>query len=368
MRGSLEAHFPDRVPTPDRPLRVAITVDPNFPVPPILYGGIERIADFLARGLATRGHQVTLFAHPESNTAGKLVPYGVPPHVGARSRATELAQLGVGLWTRRSEFDLVHSFGRLAALLPILPYRRVGKLQSYQRDAVPWRSVDIATRLAGDSIRFTGCSTSVYSQGPPNVGRWHTVFNGADLSKYDYNPTVAADAPLVFLGRIERIKGVHSAIAIARRSGRRLVIAGNKVTDGPEPDYFEREVAPHLGGDSISYIGPVDDVQKNALLGSAAGFLMPIEWEEAFGIVMAEALACGTPVIGFARGSVPEVVREGVNGFVCRNVDDAVRAVAKLGDLSRAMVRSDCEARFSDHAIVNAYIALYQDLRDAITD
>ena len=362
----MSKHSPYRVQISDRPLRVAITVDPNFPVPPVLYGGIERIADFLARGLAERGHEVTLFAHPESNTAGELVPYGVPPHTGVPQRAIELAQLGFGLWSRRRHFDLVHSFGRLAALVPVLPFRQLGKVQSYQRDSVPWRSVGIAARLARNSIRFTGCSTSVYSRGPSNVGLWHTVFNGADLSKYDFRPNVADDSPLVFLGRIERIKGVHSAIAVAQRSGRRLVIAGNKVTDGPEPDYFAREVAPHLGGDAVSYIGPVNDAQKNALLGSAAGFLMPIEWEEAFGIVMAEALACGTPVIGFARGSVPEVVRDGVNGFVCRTVDEAVSSVAKLASLSRAEVRRDCEARFSDRAVVDAYLTVYQDLLDAI--
>jgi glycosyltransferase involved in cell wall biosynthesis len=173
---------------------------------------------------------------------------------------------------------------------------------------------------------------------------------------------VDVDAPLVFLGRLERFKGAHSAIEIARRSGRRLVIAGNKVSDGPEPDYFDREIAPHIDDLRVRYVGPVDDRQKNALLGDAAAFLMPIEWEEPFGIVMAEALACGTPVIGFARGSVPEVVRNGVNGFACRGVDDAVAAVSRIFEIDRAVVRRDCEARFSDTAIVDAYIALYRDL------
>lgn len=350
-----------------RSLHIGLTVDPNYPVPPTLYGGIERIVDFLARGLVTRGHQVTLFAHPESTTAGELVGYGVPPHTGIPARVKELVQVGSGLWHRRGQLDLVHSFGRLAALVPVLPYRRLAKVQSYQRDAVPWRSVAIATRLAGKSIRFTGCSTSVYAHGPAGVGRWNTVFNGADLSKYQFNANVDADAPLAFLGRLERFKGAHSAIQIALRSGRRLIIAGNKVTDGPEPDYFDREIAPHIDDDRVRYIGPVNDAQKNTLLGSAAAFLMPIEWEEPFGIVMAEALACGTPVIGFARGSVPEVVRNDVNGFVCQGTDDAAAAVARISAIDRAAVRRDCEERFSDRAIVDDYLDLYYDVLGEIS-
>jgi glycosyltransferase involved in cell wall biosynthesis len=179
------------------------------------------------------------------------------------------------------------------------------------------------------------------------------------MSKYDFVPHVAADAPLAFLGRLEPFKGVHHAIAIARSTGRRLIIAGNRVEAGPHTDYFDQEIAPYLDGVRIRYIGPVDDRQKNALLGSAAALLMPVEWEEPFGIVMTEALACGTPVLGFARGSVPEVVMNGVNGFLCHTVSDAIAAVGQLREIDRAKVRLDCEARFSDRAIVDAYESLY---------
>jgi glycosyltransferase involved in cell wall biosynthesis len=198
------------------------------------------------------------------------------------------------------------------------------------------------------------------------VGNWHTVFNGVDLAKYVFVDRVPDDAPLVFLGRVERMKGAHNAIAIARRSGRRLVIAGNIVTSGPHADYFNLEIRPYLDEQRVSYIGPVDDAQKNALLGSAAALLMPIEWDEPFGIVMAEALACGTPVIGFARGSVPEVVREGVNGFTSHDVDGAVAALSRLRDIDRHAARLDCEARFSDRAIVDQYEHLYYDLLAAV--
>jgi glycosyltransferase involved in cell wall biosynthesis len=340
-------------------LRIALTADPYLPVPPRLYGGIERVVDFLARGLAERGHEVTLFAHPASDTAGELVAYGAPPHSSRRQRLTELWQVGFGLWRRRQQLDLVHSFGRLAALLPVLPFRGLAKIQSYQRDEIPWRSVERATSLAGNSLRFTACAAHLF--GNPPAGRWQAVFNGVELASYPFAAEVPPSAPLVFLGRIEAIKGVHHAIAIARGTSRDLVIAGNRVP-GEADQYFRREVEPHLDGQRVRYVGPVDDTQKAQLLGTAAALLMPIEWEEPFGIVMAEAMACGTPVIAFARGSVPEVVRAGVNGFACLDVREAMDAVGRLSEIDRTAVRRDCEARFSSTAIIDAYEAIYRDL------
>ena len=346
-----------------RPLKIAITADPYLPVPPKLYGGIERVIDFLVRGLVTRGHEITLFAHPESHTDGRLVPYGVPPHFGTRARLAELWQVGAGLWRDRVRIDLVHSFGRLAALLPVLAARRIPKVQSYQRARVPWRGVKVAARLGGDSIRFTGCSSSVYRDRPSRgAGTWHTVFNGVPIAKYDFVSRVAPDAPLVFLGRLEPMKGAHHAIAIARQSGRQLIIAGNRVEEGAGARYFAERIAPALDGEQITYLGPVDDTQKNDLLGAAAALLMPVEWEEPFGIVMAEALACGTPVIGFPLGSVPEVVRDGVTGYLCRTAEEAASAVGRLDRLDRSAARADCQARFSDGAIVDAYERIYAGL------
>src|SRR5438128_1668389 len=158
-------------------MRIAITVDPYIPVPPTLYGGIERVADLAIRGLVARGHDVTLFAHPDSRVDVPLVPYGVPPHDGARIRMTELWQLGSELFSRRRDFDVVFSWGRLAALLPILPDRRLPKIQRYCRSQVPWTSVQRAVRLAGDSLSFAGASDSVYDELPrygTSGGCWRT--------------------------------------------------------------------------------------------------------------------------------------------------------------------------------------------------
>jgi glycosyltransferase involved in cell wall biosynthesis len=228
---------------------------------------------------------------------------------------------------------------------------------------VPWPSVARAVRLAGQSLRFTGCSSSVYQQRPAGsgFGAWQTIFNGVDVQRYTARYAVPSDAPLMFLGRLEPVKGAHHAIDIARRSGRRLVIAGNTVSDAPG-SYFADAVAPHVDGRQIVYVGPVDDVRKNELLGAAAALLMPIDWDEPFGIVMTEAFACGTPVIAFNRGSVPEVVRDGVNGFTSRTVAEAAAAVERLGEIDRTIVRADCEARFGADAIVDQYVNLYQTL------
>lgn len=349
-----------------RSLNIAVTIDPMLPVPPLEYGGIERVVEFVVNGLVERGHSVTLYAHPESNCNARLVPYGVPPHFTKWARVQELWQIGSKLTSELRHLDAILSWGRLAALLPVLPYRHVVKVQRYCRDGVPWRSVRIAAALAGSSIVFTGASRSVYRHRPQGdgYGSWIPVHDGVDITKYKAVMEVPADAPLAFLGRLERFKGAHNAIEIAKRSGRRLIIAGNKVTSGPDGHYFEEAVAPHVDGDQIRYIGTVDDAGKSDLLGKCAAFLMPIEWEEPFGIVMAEAMACGTPVIAFNRGSVPEVVRDGINGFRCQGIDDAVTAVPKLGEIDRNAVRADCEKRFSSDFITGEYELLLQEMVD----
>src|SRR5439155_15860450 len=246
-------------PSPHRCMRIVITADPYLPVPPIYYGGIERVIDLLVRGLVERGHEVTLLGHPGSRTPARLIAYGRPPHVGRSRRLVELAQVGGWLWRHRSKIDVIHSFGRLAALLPVLPDRRLPKIQSYQRDGVPWASVARASRLAGSSLIFTGCSTSVYREAAGDesaAGRWRTIFNGVDIARYACRSAVRRDAPLIFLGRLDPIKGAHHAIAIARASGRRLTIAGNRLTAGPDAGDFAARIAPHLDGDRVMYVGP----------------------------------------------------------------------------------------------------------------
>ncbi|MFN3523669.1 MAG: glycosyltransferase family 4 protein [Phenylobacterium sp.] len=337
------------------PLRIALTADPELPVPPRLYGGIERVIDMLARGLVARGHHVTLFAHPDSASAGDLRPW---PGRDSRSRLDTVRNgLALAGGVLGGRFDLVHSFSRIAYLTPILP-APIPKLMTYQREISP-RTVGLGHALSGGALEFCAISDWM-SAHVRHIGTWHMVPNGVPLETYDFKAQAAPDAPLVFLGRIEEIKGPHLAIEAARRAGARLVIAGNI----PEPHraWYEAHVAPHVDGEQIRYVGPVDDAAKNALLGQARAFLMPILWEEPFGIVMAEALACGTPVLGLRRGAVPEVVDDGVTGFVRDDLDGLVESIGRLDEIDRAACRAAVEARYSADAVVEGYLGVYRDM------
>ncbi len=336
-------------------MRIVLTADPELPVPPKHYGGIERIVDMLARGLVARGHEVTLFAHTESASAGRLVPWPGASSVSSADTMRNAATLA--RWMMRNRVDIVHSFSRIAYLTPILPMG-LPKLMTYQRAISP-RTVRLGHALSGGTLAFTAISQWMM-QHVKHIGCWTMIPNGVPLDAYAFRPTVAPDAPLVFLGRIEEIKGPHLAIEIARRSGRRLIIAGNIPDE--KRDWVEAHVMPHVDGDWVRYIGPVDDEQKNALLGEAAAFLMPILWEEPFGIVMAEAMACGTPVLGLARGAVPEVVKHGVTGFVERDLDGLVAAVDRIPSLDRCACRERVETLYSDEAVVATYEAHYRSL------
>lgn len=306
-------------------MKIAITADPEIPVPPRLYGGIERIVDLLVRGLMARGHEVTLFAHPASDVPCRLIAY---PGQRSQNRWDTVRNTIAVTRVLTGEYDLVHSFGRLAYLTALLP-AALPKLMSYQREpSVP--QITKALRLAQKgTLSFTGCSEYIAAQIRPYATSY-AVPNGVALHKYQFNPTVSADAPLAFLGRVEEIKGVHLAIEVARRSERQLVIAGNVPDDAASRAYFQQCIRPHLDERQIHYLGAVNDAQKNELLGGAAALLMPILWNEPFGIVMAEALACGTPVLAFARGAVPEVVQHGTNGFLCASTDEMSQAVATV--------------------------------------
>lgn len=336
-------------------MKIAITADPEIPVPPLLYGGIERIIDMLVRGLVARDHEVTLFAHPDSSVPCHLVPY-----VGGSSsgRADTLRNMAtISGHVLKSKFDIVHSFGRVAYLWPLLVLP-IPKLMTYQRAIAP-RSIKWGNILSSGTLHFSAISEWMM-QDVKHLGNWHLVYNGVPMNIYDFNPTVPDDAPLVFLGRIEPTKGTHLAIEIAKKAGRRLIIAGNIPIE--YISYFNEQVKPHLDGVQITYIGAVDDVQKNKILGSAAAFLMPILWDEPFGIVMAEAMACGTPVLGLRRGAVPEVVVHGVTGYVGDTIDELVEAVGQLNKLARFACRERTEQLYSDRIIVDAYLTVYRQM------
>ena len=345
-------------------MKILLTADPELPVPPTLYGGIERIIDLLVRGLRQRGHRVGLVAHRESTCATDMF-FSWP---GQQSQnAFDTVQNTVKLWqcVRQFQPDVLHSFSRLQYLLPLLP-SQLPKVMSYQRKPTG-RTVGLAAQLAGNSLTFTGCSDHICRQGRTAGGQWVPIHNCVELDTYTFQPTVAEDAPLVFLSRLDPIKGAHNAIVAALKAGRRLIIAGNRMDSTSGHDYWTAHIEPHIGKNGIEYVGPVNDVQKNELLGQAAAMIVPIEWDEPFGIVFTEALACGTPVISSPRGSLPEIVRAGVEGYLVNSVDEAVAAIQNLPNIQRHQCRQRAELCFSASAVVSQYEQLYQQCNEGLT-
>ncbi len=310
----------------------------------------------LAKGLKERGWEVGLVASSGSELEGvKIFPWAVDRPCGLGCHVAN----AIALFQAWQKFrpDVVHSFSRLIYLWPILWVG--GKaVMTYQRATGGW-NLKLAQAFGQKRLQFTAISEHIAGQGRVRGGKWHVVPNFVDTAKYSFVPEVPPDAPLVFLSRVEPIKGADLAIRIAKKSGRGLVLAGNRVETGSARGYWDKEIAPHLGKDGISYVGEVDDVQKNDLLGKAAALLVPVQWDEPFGIVFAEALACGTPVISCPRGALPEIIQEGKDGLLVSNEAEGVKAVKKIPNIRRKHCREKAEASFSLPSVLNLYIQIY---------
>lgn len=338
-------------------MKILIVMDPGILVPPKGYGGHERLVAMFAREYLKLGHEVHLLVTTGSAIEGCIIheygKEGFPPDKRDARKAMFYAWRF--LWRRRNEFDLIHNFGRLAYLLPVLNHR-VRKIMTYGRE-ISTRNIRFFNKLPNKNIVFTGCSTDLISRGGV-AGRWETVYNAIEFGKYTPVREVPVDAPLIFLSRIERIKGCHTAIAVARAAGRDLIIAGNVSPLPEEQTYFHEEIEPHIDGKKVRYVGQVDDRQKDHYLGQAGAFLFPIEWNEPFGMVMVEAMACGTPVIGFGKGSVPEVIQNNITGFVVNDAAAMESAIAAAVVLDREVCRRAAMERFDVNVIARRYLDL----------
>ena len=331
-------------------------MDPGVAVPPKLYGGHERLVYMFAEQYIKMGHSVTILAGPDSYCSGKTICFGKN---GLKKRKFQLLWEALIAWKylylNHHRYDLIHNFGRLAYLIPIVN-KPVPKIMTYGR-VVTARNIEKICAKPNKNLVFTGCSNYLVSIG--NVaGVWKTVYNAIDFSKYNLQTNVEDDAPLIFLSRLDKIKGCHNAIALAKKTGRKLIIAGNISHLKEEQTYFETEVKPYVDDNQIQYVGPLNDLEKNVYLGKCAALLMLIEWDEPFGMVMAEAMACGTPVIGFKRGSVPEVVEDGVTGFVIENINEAIDALEKITTINRTICRQKAKNRFNVDVIAQDYLNL----------
>lgn len=337
-------------------MRILLIMDPGIPVPPSTYGGHERLVHMFAEEYIKMGHQVTILAGPNSHCSGTTVTFGINDlSRSGFQRFKEALFVWKYLFKNRKNFDLIHNFGRLIYLVSVLN-SSVKKLMTYGRP-VSQKGIKFITSLPNRNLIFTACSDWCVSTG--NIaGTWKTVYNAIDFSQYQLKENVAEDAPLMFLGRLDKIKGVHTAIKVAKATGHKLIIGGNVSHTEDNYAYFKNEIEPQIDDKQIIYKGPLNDQEKNCHLGQAKALLFPIEWEEPFGMVMIEAMACGTPVIAFKGGSVPEVVNA-KTGIVVSNIREMEAAVEAVDSINRELCRNNTMARFDISVIAKQYLDIF---------
>jgi glycosyltransferase involved in cell wall biosynthesis len=338
-------------------MKILIIMDPGILIPVTGYGGHERLVEMFAKEYICLGHEVHLLITDGSYVEGcvmhELGKAGFPPKKKDAKKAVFTAWKF--LWKHNNSFDLIHNFGRLIYLLPVWN-AKIKKIMTYGRE-ITGANINKLLKLPNKNIAFTGCSKNLISRSGAK-GNWHAVYNAIEFDKYTLQQNIADDAPLMFLGRIEKIKGCHTAIEVAKATNNKLVIAGNISPLAEEQKYFKEEIEPHIDGEQIRYIGTVNDAQKNEWLGKSKALLFPIEWNEPFGIVMIEAMACGTPVIAFKKGSIEEVIDEGVTGFKVNSKEDMIIAVKKVNLIDRKICGMSAKSRFDVKNIAQEYLSI----------
>ena len=334
-------------------MKLAMLAPVAWRTPPRDYGPWELVTSLLTEGLVARGVDVTLFATADSLTAASLdavIPRGYNEDPDADGRISEALHIGHAI-ARSAEFDLVHSH------LDWLPLAL----------AAAWRAPLVTTihgfsgpRILPAYIAAASHYVSISdADRAPGLHYEATIHHGIDLTAFPARTDDVDGGDLVVFGRIHPDKGTAEAIEIARRAGRRLVICGPVSDD----DYFAIHIAPALGRD-VEYRGSVGPEERSRVLAAAAALLHPIAFAEPFGLSVVEAMACGTPVVAFRRGSMAEVIDEGVTGFAVDDVDAAVAAVPLAVALDRGAVRATAERRFGVDRMVDEYLAVYDRILD----
>ncbi|MBV8083562.1 MAG: glycosyltransferase family 4 protein [Chloroflexi bacterium] len=345
-------------------MRIAQLAPPFETVPPLKYGGTERVIWALTEELVRRGHEVTLFASGDSRTSAKLVPIverAVWHHPRYELGLPFVAMALDGLYDRCRDFDVIHNHDQLLALPmarrhPETPTVSTlhGRLDLPEYQPLFAHFDDAPLVSISDSQR----------RPVPHANWLGTVYNGLPVEQF---PFVAEARPyLAFVGRISPEKGVDTAIRVARRAGLPIKLAArmplqeaNNAEARRDWDYYDAIVKPLLAEPGVEYLGELGDADKAELVGNSLALLFPIRWPEPFGLVQIEALACGTPVLALRCGSTPEVIEHGRTGFVQDHEDELVEAVGRIGSIRRAECRVAVERRFSARAMADGYERMY---------
>lgn len=326
-------------------------------IPPSGYGGSEGVVYNLVEGLVDLGHDVTLFAAGGSKTKAKLIPVIDRPVLDVKGKfdfsdpSYDLLNASEAFVSSK-EFDILHNAVGYQ-LLPFTPFAHCPVLHTSHS------SVREYTVLVDHYTKANYVSISNAQRGlHPQANYLATVYHGIDTDTYI--PGDKKEDFLLFIGRIMPEKGVHQAIRAAKQSGRTLIIAG--IVDERDTQYFSEHVEPHVDGKHIVYVGPVNEEQKIDLLQRAQAHLFPTQWDEAFGLVTIEAMACGTPTVGWNKGALPEVLKEGRTGFLVNSVEEMTAAIEKIDGINPNDCRAEAVQRFSRPAMARGYEAVYQKL------
>jgi glycosyltransferase involved in cell wall biosynthesis len=331
-------------------MRIAVLAPIAWRTPPRHYGPWEQFASLLTEGLTADGHQVTLFATADSITAASLhsvAPCGWSEDPTIDAKVVECLHIA-SVFERAGEFDIIHNGFDFLPLTysDLVSTPVVTTIHGFSSD----RIVPVYERYDSTTDYVSISDTDRH----PRLHYAATVHHGIDIDEFAVHPDPGDH--LLFFGRIHPDKGTAQAIEVARTCGRRLVIAGII----QDENYFRTEVAPHIDGEQVCYVGAVDASMRAEVLGSAHALLHLIDFDEPFGYSVVEAMACGTPVIAYSRGSMHELIEHGVTGYLVENVASAVAAAATAGGLDRHEIASRAAERFSVQSMIDKYVAVYR--------
>ena len=338
-------------------MRIAQVAPLYESVPPALYGGTERVVSYLTEELVRQGHEVVLYASGDSRTAAELrapIPRAIRLDDKATDGLAHHVRLMEHVFRDSDEFDIIHFH------IDYLHFPMSRRMSTPQLTTLHGRlDMPDLGPVYDEFGDMPVVSISDAQRRPLPQAGWHaTVHHGLPAEQYALHEET--DGYLAFIGRISPEKRLDLAIEIAAQVNRPLRVAAK--IDRVDSDYYERFIRPLLQHPLVEFVGEIGDEDKLEFLGRASALVMPIDWPEPFGLVMIESLACGTPVIGFDRGSVPELLTEGESGFICRNVQEAVDAAHRIDNLSRRRCREIFEQRFTAVRMTQDYLDVYRDL------